>query len=91
MTQDTVVTSLRIPKPDWLEMRALAAEAQMSLNEYINYIIEMAGKARQFGVSLKIIPTKPRRRDPIWDLPNAVKKLKIEPMGLSADDEIIYG
>lgn len=86
-----VVTNLRIPEDDWIGVRATAAEAQMSLNEYINYVIEMGGKARQLGVSLKRIPTRPKKRDPIWDWPDLAKKLKIKPMGLSADDELIYG
>lgn len=86
-----IVTNLRIPKSDWLQMRALAGEAQMSVNEYVSTIINAVSKARQLSVSVKNVPLKPLKHDPIWDWSKIAKKLKIRPMGLSSDDEAIYG
>lgn len=91
MNQTIITTNLRIPRSDWLQIRALAGESQMSLNEYLKYIINLVSKAKQFSVSWKKIPLKPVKRDPIWDWPELAKKIKSQPMGLSAEDEIIYG
>ncbi len=91
MKEEMVVTNLRLPKSDWVLIKTLAAEAQMSLNEYLNYLINIISKARGLGVSLKKVPLKPRKRDSIWDLPHLAKGLKRKPMGLSPEDEIIYG
>lgn len=91
MNQTMVTTNLRLPYVDWIQVRALAAEARMSLNEYINYIIDMISKARGLAVRIERVPIKPLKRDPIWGWPESVVKLKTSPMGLSADDELIYG
>lgn len=91
MDQAIVTTNLRIPRFNWLQVKALAGEAEMSLNEYINYIINLASKARQLSVGFKKIPLKPLKRDSVWEWPDLAKKLKAHPMGLSPDDELIYG
>lgn len=86
-----VTTNLRLPYVDWIQARALAAEARMSLNEYVNYMINMVSKAGGLAVSIERIPLKPLKRDPIWGWPDLAAKLKAKPMGLSAEDELIYG
>lgn len=91
MNQTMVTTNLRLPYVDWIQVRALAAEARMSLNEYVNYMINMVSKAGGLAVSSKRIPLKPLKRDPIWEWPDLAVKLKTRPMDLSGDDELIYG
>lgn len=91
MNQTMVTTNLRLPYVDWIQVRALAAEARMSLNEYVNYMINVVSKAKGLAVSLERLPVKPVKRDPIWEWPDLAAKLKTRPMGLSADDELIYG
>jgi len=76
-----IVTNLRVPREDWNQLRAIAAERGMSANEYITHV-------------LKNVVTKPkkivkRKRMSIWDLPKLAKNAK--PMGeLSEDDKLIY-
>lgn len=91
MNQTMVTTNLRLPYVDWIQVRALAAEEGMSVNEYVNYMINVVSKARGLAVGPERIPLKPVKRDPIWGWPDLAAKLKMRPMGLSADDELIYG
>ncbi len=79
-----VVTNLRLPYSDWLQVKTAAAEEGMSVNEYINDAVRFVTKANMFlGDKTK--------DDPIWDLPK-LAKMKNKPMGhLSAEDRIIYG
>ncbi len=42
MKQKIVITNLRVPEADWLQVKAIAAEQGISVNEYINELIQMA-------------------------------------------------
>lgn len=59
--------------------------------DIVNYMINVTSKTKRLAVSLERIPVKPIKRDPIWEWPDLAAKLKVEPMGLSAEDELIYG
>lgn len=90
MNQRMVVTNLRMEEVNYLAVKALAGEAGMSVNEYVNtLILETAGR-RQLGI-------KPGRRlgsmKKFWDIPNICKgkKLKPEAKFFSSDDKAIYG
>ncbi len=85
MKSKIVTTSLRIEKNDWLQLRAMAAELGMSVNEYINRLIG-TGMLRE-----QVDFVKEKKRDPIWDLPNITKGEKYKSGELSEDDKIIYG
>lgn len=84
-----IVTNLRIDENDWLQVKAMAAELGMSVNEYINFLIR--------DLSTKLELTKfeikpPKKGSPLLKLSEISKKFKPEPMGeLSEDDKIIYG
>jgi len=41
---DIVTTNLRLPRQDWLMIKALAAEEGKSFNEYINWLVEDVSK-----------------------------------------------
>lgn len=87
---DFVTTNLRMPKEDWLDLKSMAGESGVSLNEFINDLIRFSAKARIMGASVREQFIKSKKKDPIWDLPNLHKKVKVKPMGLSAEDEVIY-
>ena len=86
MSKKIVVTNLRIPEDDWLQIKAIAAELGMSANGYVNWLIRDLSTKRSFG-----IVNTDESGQTIWDLPIlAVKKNK--PMGiLSKEDKAIYG
>lgn len=88
MNGKMIVTNVRMPREDWLQTKAAAAEAGMSLNEYINYIID------RYSTFKTVPPVQKKKSLPkrlsIWDLPKIVKNTKGKPMGWSAEDEAIY-
>lgn len=88
---DYVTTNLRLPREDWLDLKSMAGESGVSLNEFINELVQFSAKAKIMGVTIRQQFIKSKKRDPIWDLPNIHKRVKIKPMGLSSEDEIIYG
>lgn len=87
MANQMVVTNLRLPYADWLQVKTVAAEEGVSINEYIQSIITSLSNARQL-VSDWVHPHK--KTVSIWDLPKLAGG-KDKPMGLSADDILIYG
>ncbi len=83
MNKNIVVTNLRIDKEKWLQIRSQASEMGMSVNGYINYLITDLSMKRELITDYN--------KAPIWQLPEIHKKIKSRPMGLSENDEIIYG
>lgn len=79
-----VVTNLRMEKPDWLQIKAMAGELGMSVNKYINYLITKVTTGQQLG---KIEDYK---NASIWEELPKLAKIKNKPGKLSEDDEIIY-
>jgi len=78
-----IVTNLRIEKEKWVQIKSQASEMGMSVNEYVNYLIT--------DLSIKRELINDFDKAPIWQLPEIHKKVKYAPMGLSEEDEIIYG
>lgn len=85
MKTKKVITNLRIDEYDWIQVKSMAAEAGMSVNEYINEIIKIDSSRRE----LAIRPKDKVKKLSVWDLPK-LARIKDKPMGLSAEDEIIY-
>lgn len=85
-----IVTNLRIDENDWLQVKTVAAELGMSINEYINYLLQNTLSKVQFGYPKK---SKVKKRKSIYDLLPALlkEKHKDKGLGLSDDDKIIYG
>ena len=81
-----VVTNLRIPEDRYLMVKSAAAEMGISINEYVNRIISAAPIVAQFGRPKK---TKKNIYDALAEISKKVAGDK--PMGLSDEDEIIYG
>lgn len=88
MKKQIIVSNIRMPLENWLEVKAAAGAANMSVNEYFNYLANMNVVRKTVG--LGDIPNKSKKRVTIWDLSKLARK-KNTPMGLSEEDEIIYG
>lgn len=81
-----IVTNLRIDEQDWLRIKAMAAEAGLSVNEYVNSLIKTISTKMELALNEKEL----KEEKSIWDLPK-LAKIKDKPMGASEDDKIIYG
>lgn len=86
-----IVTNLRIDENDWLQVKALAAEAGMSINEYLNFLTQNVISKARFGYPIKV--SKGAKRKSIYDLlPSLLEgRDKDETFELSEEDKIIYG
>lgn len=88
---EPIVTNLRINKHDWLQLKTVAAELGMSVNEYINYLIIDLSAKRELLPDMKLNQAASRQNAPIWALGDIAKRIKRSPMGkLSSDDIAIY-
>ncbi len=92
MNNDMIVTNLRIPQEELLQLKAMAAEMDMSFNEYVRYLLESLSVRRELSYSdKKITARKKGKQNSIWDLSSLAKE-ENHPMGeLSQEDKIIYG
>lgn len=88
MNNKIVVSNVRMPYDEWMKIRINAAEMDMSINEYIRFIINQVSIKREL-----IPPMKTKKHEfPIWkmyELSSKYKKRKGK--GISIEDEIIYG
>jgi len=83
MSNNKVVTNLRIDRNSWLQIKVMAAELGMSVNGYINHLI------KDLTIRKELIGD--RMRAPIWNLGKITEKIKPSPLGeLSPDDKLIY-
>ena len=85
-----VVTNLRIPHDDWLRVKSTAASLGMSINEYIQVVVDEASKRDFFAYREPFPKTtkKTRLYESLWNIIEhpSVKK----PMNASSEDEDIY-
>lgn len=88
MKQKIVVSNVRFPYEDWMIVKSMASDMNMSINEYIRYTCRIDSIKKITG--LKKIKAKKRGSDPFKDLLNFVKTHKGKPMGANEDDKIIY-
>ena len=90
MTTKIVTTNLRIPDYNLLELKTLAAGQGVSVNEYINRLINEYAIKHVMAPDIKI--RKLRKEKSVWEaLRNLSKSVKKEPLGeLSDDEKAIY-
>ena len=93
MKQKMVVTNLRIPQENWLQVKATAAAEGKSVNEYINTLIVDSSRQTFFGFPKVYKPIKKsKKRDPYSALLElATKPYTPHPLEASEDDKAIYG
>lgn len=60
-------------------------------SQFINFIAVKAATLPDIHSDVKKEKRISRKKLSIWDLPKAVKRIKQKPMGLSEEDEAIYG
>ena len=85
MKQPMIVTNIRIPQNEWVQVKIAAAEAGMSVNEYFNYSAKAVTVYKQlFGK-----PEKPEDKyKAMWTV--IKKKAKGKPMSWTNEDKTIY-
>lgn len=87
--QPMVITNLRIPASDYRQIKSLAGELGMSVNEYINFIAKDATRKRM--MKHDVATSKPRRaKETILEAFDRIAKMPGKPMGWSREDEAIY-
>lgn len=87
MNQRMIISNIRMLENDWFAVKAAASDLGMSINQYINFVVEKCTLNRALAKKPQKIKLK---HDSIWDFPELAKKIKAKPMGLSKEDEEIY-
>lgn len=87
MKQRMVISNIRMPETDWLQVKAAAGDLGMSVNQYLNFVVERCTLTRSLAKKPQEIKLK---HVSLWDLPMLVKNIKNKSMGLSKEDEEIY-
>ncbi len=83
-----VVSNVRFPEDEWLQVKAAAQSVGMSMNEYFRYLSRET--ARTITGTKK---TKPKKNpyQALEELINLASRIKTKPMAASSEDKIIYG
>ena len=89
MNSKMIVTNLRMKEENWLQVKSVAADMGMSVNEYLNYITQNETSKAMFRKPVKKLrKTKKSIFDALLTLAN--DKSPNKPMGSSDEDDIIY-
>lgn len=83
--KSVVTTNLRLPYNEWLTIKTVAAEAGMSVNEFIRVTMRGMSNVRSFTSSW----LKPKKGLSLWDLPKLASG-ENKPLGISSEDKLIY-
>lgn len=86
-----IVTNLRIDENDWIQVKTLASELGLSVNEYISNLLQNTVSKAQFGFPKKLKTEKKSFYDLLSSMEKSSKDSKTEKLELSDDDKIIYG
>lgn len=89
MKSKMIISNVRMPEQDWLQIKAAAGEIGMSVNQYIKYAVDKFTVIRALGEGFP--EERKKKQHSIWDLPKAAKNIKAKPMRWSKEDEAIYG
>lgn len=90
MKQKIVVSNVRFPYQDWMMVKSAAADMNMSINEYFQYLSNRE-TIRQITGTKKSMPHTSREKAYKDFIKFANRKTKGKPMGASEDDKAIYG
>lgn len=83
MNQNIVVSNIRIPENEWRQIKIMAAELGMSVNQFLREIINQTILKKQF------ISLNKKKLAPIWRVYQLAKK-KGKAKKLSLEDQIVY-
>lgn len=81
---DIITTNIRMKRDDLSQIKAIAAEADMSFNEYVNFVLRQGSLTQELGISLK------KSSSPIWSLGKIATKKNQQTLTLSSEDQEIY-
>src|SRR3989338_211671 len=89
MKQEIVVTNLRIPKQQWIEIKVRSAELGISANEYIKKILTATTNLESISDTIKKVTKKSKKKVSFYDAMIMLSKI---PQGkqkfdLSKDDK----
>lgn len=87
MKQPMIVTNIRMPQADYLQVKTAAAELGMSVNAYINKSMKTVTKQRAFRPDSSG-QTQPK--ESLYETLKRIASIPNKPMGLSKEDEEIY-
>ncbi|HCM82628.1 MAG: hypothetical protein UV63_C0033G0028 [Microgenomates group bacterium GW2011_GWC1_43_11] len=86
---DTIVTTnLRIPQSAYFQVKALAGELGMSVNEYMTFLIKYTTRTRMAAKDGSLSVEK--KRQELWEAMERISQIQNKPMGWSEEDEAIY-
>lgn len=85
MNQTMIVTNVRMPQSDYRQIKAIAGELGMSVNEYMYKTVKNDAKKRHTKKTKKLKSFYDAMDELMHSVPTTG-----EPMGLSDEDEIIY-
>lgn len=86
-----VVTNLRMPQSNYLQIKAIAGELGMSVNAYITTILNDAGRQQMLRSDTPKKSRPSSRRQSLYKAFVALSKMPNKPTEASEDDKIIYG
>ena len=88
MLNKIVVSNVRFPYQDWMMVKSLASDMDMSTNEYIQYTCRLDSIKKITGV--KKLKSKPRGYAAMDEFLKFALTHKGKPMGANEDDKAIY-
>jgi len=87
--QTMVVSNIRFPQNDWIMLKTVAAGHDMSVNEYLQYIVRIQTVKDMTGIKRNKPKKNPYKA--MDDFIEFTRTHKNKPMGASEEDKIIYG
>lgn len=88
MKTKIIVSNVRFPEDEWLQLKTVASARGMSVNGYIKYLTNIDSVDMITGP--KNIKTKKTGYDALGEFIEFAKKNKGKGMGTSEEDKIIY-
>ncbi len=90
MKQKIVVSNIRLPIDDWMQLKFSASAMNMSNNEYIKHVIRADAVKSITGVKKVKLTSKAKAYAAFDKFLEFAMTHKGKPMGANEDDKIIY-
>ncbi len=92
MKQKMVVSNIRMPEDEWIQVKLMATEKRISMNEYIRQALEKVGRWEMLGFSSRDkTKSEQKAKLSLSDLGRIGRSAKNRKnLELSNDDKIIY-
>lgn len=90
MKKQMVVTNLRMEKNAWRQVKSVAGELGVSVNEYLNSLVWQKIGEQELDGQKNATSRKKSGEEKFWEI-YKIAQLPNKPMGASEEDKIIYG